>query len=266
MKFKNFIGLCIACTAVVVMAVSTHAEKYAIGGSSGHVDGANKDAVEVPVMVIPNEGETASVNGYIMTFTYDSTKATPEEDTSNADSPYAKVGTKFNNGIIVSGVVDSADSTKGDKTLIVAWAAADAVDVAPNASADDETMATVKFDIQPAAQNDKEIPIHVEMAQLANDSETVKENVVENVVQGDIDLTDILYGDVDGNGFIDGTDASYILSYSVDSITESDLLKIYENAMKVADVDVNGYVDGTDASYILAKTVDSYTGDFPVKQ
>lgn len=54
-----------------------------------------------------------------------------------------------------------------------------------------------------------------------------------------------LLGDVDGDGYVDNTDASYILKY------DAGIIDLEDKALLCGDVDFDGFVDNTDASYIL---------------
>jgi len=54
-----------------------------------------------------------------------------------------------------------------------------------------------------------------------------------------------LWGDVNGDGFVDSFDASLIMKYDVLLITDSDL------NLSAADVSGDGFVDSYDASLIL---------------
>ncbi len=220
MKLKSFIGASIACAAIAVMAVSAHAEQYAIGGSSGHVDGSEHtgNTVDVPVMVIPDANETAVVNGYVMTFTYDPNEATPVKS-DDVNSPYATEGSAFTDGIIVSGTQPAAN---GKETLIIAWASATPVQVKASDDTAKETMAEVTFTV-----NDEKatsVPVDVAMTQLVNeDNSTVKTNeegggiTSDMVVEtGQIDLTDFIYGDITGDGKIDTNDVTALAIYTND--------------------------------------------------
>lgn len=74
---------------------------------------------------------------------------------------------------------------------------------------------------------------------IAKDEFTVGE-VVENV----------LIGDADQDGYVDGGDATSILKYTVDNFV------FEKDGEKAADADQDGYVDGGDATAILKYTVD----------
>lgn len=67
------------------------------------------------------------------------------------------------------------------------------------------------------------------------------------------------YGDVDGSGKIDATDALAVLQHSVKLTTLSG------DAFQAADVDGNGKIDATDALTILQYSV-KLIPDFPVQR
>ena len=99
---KKLFGALVAMGVMALMAVGVQAATYSAGVAS---PGAG--IAEIPVMVTPEEGQTESVNGYVMTLTYDSTKVTPVvagQDVTGADC-YAEAGESFANGVLVSDVV-----------------------------------------------------------------------------------------------------------------------------------------------------------------
>lgn len=61
-----------------------------------------------------------------------------------------------------------------------------------------------------------------------------------------LEIVDFMWGDVDGNGSVDGLDATLVLRYEAGAITLSDLPK-----PQAADTDFNGDIDGLDATLIL---------------
>lgn len=67
-----------------------------------------------------------------------------------------------------------------------------------------------------------------------------------------------IWGDADGDGFVDAYDASLIKKYSVGAITESEL------NLLACDVDADGYVDAFDASLIQKLSVGAIE-TFPVE-
>ena len=246
MKLKSFIGASIACAAIAVMAVSAHAEQYAIGGSSGHVDGSEHtgNTVDVPVMVIPDANETAVVNGYVMTFTYDPNEATPVES-DDVNSPYAKEGTAFTDGIIVSGTQQAAN---GKETLIIAWASATPVEVKASDGTVRETMAEVTFTVKDETATS--VPVDVAMTQLVDEDNTVKteENggIKETTVvhEGSIDLADFLLGDVDNDGNVTPADAIAVARHAAHYIT------LDEMYLDRANVDLDDEITPADAILI----------------
>ena len=261
MKLKSFIGASIACAAIAVMAVSAHAEQYAIGGKTGHVDGSEHtgNTVDVPVMVIPDANETAVVNGYIMTFTYDPNEATPVKG-DDVNSPYATEGSAFTDGIIVS---DTQPAANGKQTLIIAWASATPVQVKASEGTAKETMAEVTFTVKDETATS--VPVEVAMTQLANDGNTVKteENggiTSDMVVEtGSIDLTDFLYGDADDDKLITSNDVSKTLVWSANGSGYTELQK------KIVDVDADTFITSNDVSLILKKSANGASFKFPVE-
>lgn len=261
MKLKSFLGASIACAAIAVMAVSAHAEQYAIGGSTGHVDGSEHtgNTVDVPVMVIPDDNETAVVNGYIMTFTYDPKEATPVKG-DDADSPYATKGNAFTDGIIVSGTQQAAN---GKETLIIAWASATPVEVKASEGTTRETMAQVTFTVND--ENATSVPVDVAMTQLVDEENTVKTNeegggITNDMVveTGSIDLADILYGDADQDKQVTSKDVNKTSEWVVlGGFTELDKV--------IVDVDGDGQISSKDINLISQKVVLGNLFNFPVE-
>ena len=82
-------------------------------------------------------------------------------------------------------------------------------------------------------------------------------NKIPRVVEIDVvEAVSVIYGDVDGNGYVDSMDASFVLqkvaAMDVDINTDA------------ADVDGSGYIDSMDASYILQYVANIITS-FPVE-
>ena len=135
--------------------------------------------------------------------------------------------------------------------------------MAENAQPADETMAVITFAI--TDEVDADVPVHVELAQLANDSSTVKtgDQVIDQVVQGDINLSDFLLGDVNGDGTVDTIDTSLLSSYTAEAITLEELDGFastpgaYERSKINADDDVNTM----DTSILSSYTAESITLD-----
>ena len=195
---KKLFGALVAMGAMVLMAVGVQAATYSAGV-------ANPEAgiAEIPVMVTPDEGQTESVNGYVMTLTYDSTKVTPVvagQDVTGADC-YAEAGESFANGVLVSDVV----KTEGNNvTLAVAWAAADAVNV------DAQTeLANVDFKVAETATGD--VPITVAVTALTNDGNELSDTFEVGNGEITIDAEDFRRGDANGDGNVTSDDASLIL-------------------------------------------------------
>lgn len=235
MRLKSVLGTLVAFGAMALMAVGVQAATYSAGAVSPEAGVA-----EVPVLVTPESGETnVDVNGYIIKFTYDTTKVTPklaaDKDASGGDC-YATAGEGFNatNSVLVSDIVKTEGNTQ---TLAVAWASATPVSV--NTAS---TMATVDFDVVEGATG--EVPINVELTALTNNGTDV---VTATTSDGKItiDAEKFLRGDADGNGVIDERDAALILQVSVNlgAIAEENVLK--------ADANADGVIDERDAALIL---------------
>lgn len=235
---KKLFGALVAVGVMALMAVGVQAATYSAGVASPEAEIA-----EIPVMVTPDEGQTESVNGYVMTLTYDSTKVTPVvagQDVSGTDC-YAEAGESFANGVLVSDVV----KTEGNNvTLAVAWAGADAVNV------DAQTeLANVDFKVADTATGD--VPITVAVAALTNDGNSEADIDTITVGNGEItiDAEDFLRGDANGDGNVDSTDAALILQSLVDlNVIEE------ENRLK-ADANADSGIDSTDAALILQSLV-----------
>ena len=267
MKLKSFIGASIACAAIAVMAVSAHAEQYAIGGKTGHVDGSEHtgNTVDVPVMVIPDANETAVVNGYVMTFTYDPNEATPVKG-DDVNSPYATEGSAFTDGIIVSGIQQAAN---GKQTLIIAWASATPVQVKASDDTTRETMAKVTFTV-----NDEKatsVPVDVAMTQLVDeDNSTVKTNeegggITNDMVveTGSIDLAAIALGNINGDFDENGVDIIDVADVSLLTQHVNTVIELNPEQLSRANVskDAEGIIDVADVSK-LTQYVNSIISSF----
>ncbi len=264
MKLKSYIGLCIACAAIAVMATVAHAETYSVGvlqSDGGHVDDTEQDdQVDVPVVVTPDAAEeSASVNGYIMTFTYNPNLATPVK-TDDADSPYATVGSgEFTqaNGIIVSA---DQEISANEHRLIVAWAAASPVVVEKKQEGEQQgaVMADVQFTVNEKTEN---IPIDVSVAQLANDGEGLADADTDFTVQnGVIDLVEdaFLLGDINADGSVTSKDAALAAQYELSRIT------LTSDELNRGEVNGDGLVTSKDAALIAQYELSRIT-EFPRK-
>ena len=233
---KKLFGALVAMGAMVLMAVGVQAATYSAGVASPEAGIA-----EIPVMVTPDEGQTESVNGYVMTLTYDSTKVTPVvagQDVTGADC-YAEAGESFANGVLVSDVV----KTEGNNvTLAVAWAAADAVNV------DAQTeLANVDFKVAETATGD--VPITVAVTALTNDGNELSDTFEVGNGEITIDAEDFRRGDANGDGNVTSDDASLILRSLVNlgTIDSTNELR--------ADANNDGDITSDDASLILRSLV-----------
>lgn len=244
---KKLFSALVAVGAMALMAVGVQAATYSAGVTSPEAGVA-----VVPVMVSTADGESTSVNGYVMNLTYDSTKVTPivtGVDATGEDT-FAEVGEEFADGVIVSGI---KDTDTNEKTLIVAWAGADAITVDTEAQ-----LASVEFRVDDSATGI--VPIEVEVMALTNDGEHSVDTASLDVADGEIviDAEQILYGDVDGDANITETDASLIAQHAAQLVT------LDTTYLVAADVDGDGNITETDAS-LVAQRAAQLISQFPVE-
>lgn len=205
MKFRNVLSAFVAVGAMALMAVGVQAATYSAGAVSPEAGVAS-----VPVVVTPDAGASESVNGYVMTLTYDKTKVTPKvaaADATGADC-YAKAGTSFADGVLVSDIVKEEGN---NVTLAVAWASATPVTVTEAAN-----MATVDFAVADTATGD--IPINVSLAALTSDGSALTDVTTVTTSNGEITIngSNFLRGDANGDGVVDAKDAALVLQSLVD--------------------------------------------------
>ena len=232
---KKLFGTLVAVGVMALMAVGVQAATYSAGVASPEAGIA-----EVPVLVTPAENETESVNGYVVTFTYDSTKVTPVvagTDATGADC-YAEVGTAFaeDKSVLVSDIVATEGS---NQTLAVAWAGADAVSVS-------EATELANVDFQVADTATGVVPVSVQVVALANDGNALAEDGTYVIADGEItiDAEDFLRGDANGDGVVDIDDAARVAQYLLK------LSEIKSEHMLQADANNDGAVDIDDAARI----------------
>lgn len=204
---KKLLGTLVAVGAMALMAVGVQAATYSAGVDIKPVEGI----AEVPVLVTPDAEEgTESVNGYVMTFTYDSSKVTPVKADADVigEDCYATVGTEFaaENSVLVSDFVETENSDNM-KTLAVAWAGADAVEVSK-----ETTMASVKFDVTDGTTGT--VDIDVAVVALTNDGDAIAADGTYLVNSGTITIdADVVLGDVTGNGVVNMDDVTLLTQY-----------------------------------------------------
>lgn len=233
MKLRNVLSAFVAVGTMALMAVGVQAATYSAGAVSPEAGVAS-----VPVVVTPDAGASESVNGYVMTLTYDKTKVTPKvaaADATGADC-YAKAGTSFADGVLVSDVVKEEGN---NVTLAVAWASATPVTVTEAAN-----MATVDFAVADTATGD--IPITVSLAALTSDGSALTDVTTVTTSNGEITINggNFLRGDANGDGVVDISDTSMISQYLVGLVTIDDKYKLQ------ADANNDGNIDISDASMI----------------
>jgi hypothetical protein len=233
MKMKKALGfLTVTAAAAVLMCASAYAATYTVGATSATAG----STITVPVKVVPGADETASVNGYVVELEYDSTVLTPVKQANDVldEDCYAK--SSLTDGVLVSNVVDVADSTK-DK-VVVAWAAA-----SPETTTEELELATVQFTVNSAATVSS-TAVGVVLVEAASDSTTMDET--SEVLGGTITLgSEFLRGDADGNGKITIADASLIARHvtNIQLITD-------EVALARADANNDGKITIADASAV----------------
>lgn len=233
MKLRNVLSAFVAVGTMALMAVGVQAATYSAGAVSPEAGVAS-----VPVVVTPDAGASESVNGYVMTLTYDKTKVTPKvaaADATGADC-YAKAGTSFANGVLVSDIVKEEGN---NVTLAVAWASATPVTVTEAAN-----MATVDFAVADTATGD--IPITVSLVALTSDGSALTDVTTVTTSNGEITINggNFLRGDANGDGVVDISDTSMISQYLVGLVTIDDKYKLQ------ADANNDGNIDISDASMI----------------
>ncbi len=241
MKLKNIVGTLAAMAAMALMAVGVQAATYSVGAVQGTAGGT----VALPVQITPDSGETATINGYAISYKYDNTKITPvtldnsDEDTDSIyddESLYATAGTSFDNAnaVIVSDNVDNGDGTS---TLTVAWASADAISVTEAAE-----LSAVSFTIAEDASDS--VPITVTSAVVVEDASVGDTQQTVEAASGSIDLGSFLRGDANGDSAVDILDAKKISQYI------NNLETIDEKYTLQADANADGAVDVLDAKKI----------------
>lgn len=247
MKLKSVLCTLVAMGAMALMAVGVQAATY----SAGAVQAEDNSAV-VPVVVTPDEGETEAVNGYVMTFTYDPSDVKPvvaaDKDATGADC-YATAGTEFTDGVLVSDVVSTSDTSE---TLAVAWASASPVSVTEATN-----MASVQFTVLDSSITSA--PVTVSVVELTNDGTSVAEDGTYTVKSGEIDIASILYGDVDGDNLVTADDASLIAQHALN------LIVLDSKYLVNANVDNDSVITADDASLVAQRAL-NLIGQFPIEE
>lgn len=221
---KKLFGTLVAVGAMALMAVGVQAATYTSSGIS-----TGTGTAEVAIQVTPDASETVSINGYVMTLTYDSSKVTPQLASNDVmdEECYATVGDSFKDGVIVSDIIDESGTYK---TLAVAWAGAEPVELTSQAD-----VATVDFTVDATDASDNSVIVTV--MSLTNDGSAIDKKFIR--------------GDADGNGDINAMDALLVAQYTVglNEIDEQNLLQ--------ADVDYNDdvQIDAMDALLLAQYTV-----------
>lgn len=238
---KKALGfLAVVSASVMLMCASAYAATtYAVSTVAGEAG----NTVEVPVTVT-SDTTTDQINGYVITFKYDPAKVTPVASAADQGAGagldasgaacYATAGANFANGIIVA---DSIDNTDGTKTLAVAWAAAD-----PVVLTQDELTQLADVDFQIADGVTENVTLEVQTATVAVNSTDAPADI--QVASGAIELTSIIYGDVDNNGSVTTYDGSLAYQYALG------LISLDDAAIVRANVDGNESITTYDGSLI----------------
>lgn len=242
MKFRSVLSAFVAVGAMALMAVGVQAATYSSGAVSPEAGVAS-----VPVIVTPDAGSTELVNGYVMTLTYDKTMVTPKAaaaDATGADC-YAKAGTSFTDGVLVSDVVKEDGN---NVTLAIAWASANPVAVTEAAN-----MATVDFTVAETATGD--IPIAVGLTALTSDGSELTDVTTVTTGNGEITIngSDFLRGDANGDGVVDATDATLIIQSLIGKS------EIATGNLEQANANGEGDIDATDATMIIQSIIGKAT-------
>lgn len=238
---KKALGfLAVVSASVMLMCASAYA---ATTYQVATVKGEAGNTVNVPVTVT-SDATTDQINGYVVTFKYDPAKVSPVASAadqgagagldSTGNACYATMGDKFADGIIVA---DSIDNTDGTKTLAVAWAAAEPVVLTQNELTE---LADVDFLVADGVTDD--VTLEVQAATVATNGTDTP--AVVNMASGAIELSSILYGDVDNNGSVTTYDGSLAYQYALG------LIQLDADAIIRANVDGNESVTTYDGSLI----------------
>lgn len=242
MKLKKIVGFITTLGAIALMSVGVQAAAYSVESASANA-GEN---VTVKVQAAPNTGETStSINGYAIQISYDSSVLTPVA-TGNTDATGASTYAEnlLSSGVMVADVVDSK--------IAIGWANASATTV--NSTTD---LAKVTFKVADGATV-KSTDLTVVVVASAKNSTTLE--TTNEAAGGTITLgSDILYGDVDGDGSVTADDASLVKQHIAKVITlEGDFLE-------AADVDGNSNITADDVS-LIRQFVAKAISKFPVEE
>ncbi|MCD8237881.1 MAG: dockerin type I domain-containing protein [Clostridiales bacterium] len=232
MNLKGIIRILAVLYGVLLFSVCTNAAEIVVESNSA----AAGSTAEISVSIKPTGENTESMNGYAVQLTYDNTVLTPVVQGTDllGDDLYAK--SSLTDGVFAASLADGYDNV-----LTVSWVNADAIEFS-----EETELFTVRFKIADEVGADS-TNIELSVVQYAYSSSELAENSDISVTAGTITFsvdTSGTLGDVDGDGVVDGIDASIVSRYVVG------LQKFDETYKDMADVDGDSEVDGIDASII----------------
>jgi hypothetical protein len=237
MKFKGLFGAVVALGAMAAMSVCTQA---AVTYSAGVVSKATTDEsadFTLPVTAT-SDTSTDQISGYIVELTYDSSVATPVVTGTDATGADTYVTSDIDDGIIVSGIKETADD--GKQTLVVAWASSTPVTLE---AATAKTLADVSFKLSENVAANASTAVDVTVVAAASSDEALTTDSSNGSSDGKITVssgTVFLRGDANGDGVVDVLDVLRVSNYLVDLAT------IDEANMEKADANNDGTIDVLD--------------------
>jgi hypothetical protein len=247
---KKALGLLVALGAMSLMSVSAYAATYS-------VESASAKAGDTVTLTLKAAADSASstVNGYALNIAYDSSVLTPvglTDSSSNAVTD-ATGEQLYAQNELSSGVLVASPATVDDKSVVaVAWADATPVTVASSGT----SLATITFKVNESATV-ASTALDVVVKADAVDADNLA--TTSNVVGGTVTLgSDVLYGDVNGDGEVTGSDAALVAQHSSKAVT---LDSAYLTA---ADTNGDGEITGSDAALIAQYASKAITA-FPVE-
>ncbi len=184
----------------------------------GRVSGRAGDVVEVPISITGY----GSMTSYGITIQYDPAVLTPV------------VGGAENGDILSSGGFGYNASFSQNEIRLANFQS--------SASVSGNTIATVKFTINQAAVAGTSTDLHVTQALIYDQ---VNEQVSVSLLDGSVDIVNVIYGDVTGDGNVYPNDATAVMRYFL-GLENFDALQ-----MLAADVTGDGNIYPNDATAIL---------------
>ncbi|MCC8015667.1 MAG: dockerin type I domain-containing protein [Eubacterium sp.] len=232
MNLKGIIsGLAVLC-GILMFSVCADAAEIVVESSSGSAG----STAEISVSIKPSGEEAETMNAYAVQLTYDNEVLTPVVQGTDLLGEDLYAVSSLTGGVFVAGLAEGYDNV-----LVVSWADADAIEFS-----EETELFTVQFKAADEVSVDS-TAIELAVLQYAySDSELAGDSEI-SVTAGAITfnvVTSGTLGDVDGDGVVDGIDASIVSRYVVG------LQELDEAYKDVADVDGDSTVDGIDASII----------------